>query len=122
MKTLSFDTTLELVNAAYVRLEVLDNIRFTKYRENMLALCYASQDKDYIGLAAARKRARAQVVKSIASYVWGKPEPRIADYLTFEPYIFLAASLVANYRTEIVAALEGFDVGQLAALDVCAFH
>ncbi len=125
----------KLVSRAYTALESLNNIQWTPYRDRCFEMAQA-EERAHVRCApddyqrpcgySVNGAARLFVVKRIAEYlvqylVHSCKTPTIADVLHYQPSAIYAASIVANYPQEIIAALAGFDIEQLARLDYCKY-
>lgn len=123
-----------IVDRAYSALHVLNNIKWTAYRDRCFQMA-AQEERDHrrgkpadVRLPAGASvpaAARLFVVKRIAKYLshTGKQthRPTIADVLSYPPSAIYAASIVANYGAEILRAWKGQDIARLADLDYCQF-
>ncbi len=121
---------LALIETAFGRLHVLNNISWTNYREELLALCLDEEKRHRGGdfrehhtpdTVSANVAARMFAVKRIAEYLSGERMPRGKDYLHTRKSCFYAAGLVDDYRAEIRKAWKGLPIGELASLDYCEF-
>ena len=127
----------KLVDNAYSRLDVLNNIKWTAYRDKCFEMACEEERQHRRGKpdgwiypkgASIQGAARLFVVKRIAEYMLGDRVPSIGDILHFQPSAIYAAAIVANYPDEIRAAWDGkrnngltLNVSELAALDYCVF-
>ena len=120
----------KLVDNAYSRLDVLNNIKWTAYRNKCFEMACEEERQHRRGKpggwiypkgASIQGAARLFVVQRIAAYMLGDRVPSIGDILHFQPSAFYAAALVANYAEDISKALAGMDLRALADLDYCEF-
>ena len=118
----------KLVDTAYGRLDVLNNIKWTAYRDNCLDKAMAEERQHRNGTqrgriypkgASVNAAARLFVVSRIAQFMVGHSMPSIADVLSHQPSAIYAAALVANYGEQIKQAWAGLDIDALATLDYC---
>ena len=113
---------IKLINDAYSKLQILNNIDWTPYRENLYKLerqyernhrnwCNGREFDFSIDIAS-----KLFVVQHIASALKGTRHD-IKSYIYLKQSIFLAESLVLNYEDKIKEALKDFDLDQLCNLD-----
>lgn len=124
METMSKKDQIKLINEAYSKLDVLNNITWTHYRDNLFREHLAGEKQHDrmrpegttrgITLSEA---ARLFVVHWIAEYLQGKKAPEVADYINMRHEAFTSYSLVARYREEIEKAWKDTDVKALTELD-----
>lgn len=124
--------TIKLARLAYDKLEPLNHISWSSYREKLFKMCVA-EEKDHRGFvggfreshtadtASVQDAARLFAVKRVAEYLL-KPEdmPKGKDFLHIQPSCFQAAGLVDEYRDTILKLWIDLDITQLASLDYCA--
>ena len=110
------------IEDAYMRLGVLNNIDWTAYRDQLMNLEkeYERKHRNFChgrkyGLTVAQA-AKYFTAKHIIDALNGQ-EYTVADYLKIKKSVFMAQSLVANYRDKIEATLQGFDYASFAELD-----
>lgn len=114
-----------IVSKAYSRLDVLNNISLTPYRDRCFRMA-CEEERDHRrfkpdGLripASVADAGRFFVVLRVAECLLGK-RPDIKDLISTQPSAFYAASLVANYQKEIREALTGIELRVLVGLDYC---
>jgi hypothetical protein len=123
METLTKNQKLKLIKTAYSLLDVLNNVRWTAHRDDLLKLC-KEEEKHHRGMTGNEYKltideaAKLFVVYRVAQYLARViAEPVAKDFIVMQKSAFYAASLVANYRTEIETAWQGVDLEQLCALD-----
>ena len=121
-----------IVNEAYSRLDALNNIGMTAYRN----VCYRMALEEERGYrrgtpagwtwpkgATPQAAARMFVVNRIAEALTAIDDDdrklTICDVLHTQPSAIYAASIVANYGAEVMRAWDGLDVTELANLDYC---
>lgn len=125
----SLKEKLVLVDRAFAALDCLNNISWADHRDVLLGLTLDEEKQHRTGnfaqyhpdAVSARTAARLMAVFCVAGYLTDKKVPTIKDYISMKKSFFYAASLVANYRDEIIAAWEKLPVAELAALDYCEF-
>lgn len=116
------EKTQNRIDAAYAALDFLNDKTMTRYRDTCFKLAASEErrhrrgDPGYRGTIA--QCARFFVVYRMAQHVLYVPSmPTIAGVIRYQPSMIYAASLVANYKVEIHAALKPHDIAWLAALD-----
>ena len=118
-----------LVAKAYRALEPLNNIKHTAYRNVCFELACEEErghrrgfgHDEYPDGATVSAAGRLFTVKRIAEALIGDRLLSVRDYINVQKSAFTAQSVVENFREEATAALEGFDLKELAGLDYCAF-
>lgn len=116
----------KIVSDAYSRLDVLNNIQWTAYRDVCCEMAATEERKHrgsrmgYSRDASVLNAARMFVVLRIAEALLGK-RFETKDLLHVQPSAFYAASIVANYEAEIRAAWADLEIRELVALDYCEF-
>lgn len=115
---------LKLIRDAYDRLYCLNNITWTKYRDNLYREHLEGERQHDRMRPEGTDRgitlsdaAKLFVVHWIAEYLFGKKAPDVASYINMRKEAFTSYSLVANYRKEIEAAWKDINVQALAGLD-----
>jgi hypothetical protein len=115
---------VKTINQAYSKLGVLNNIRWTAYRDDLFNMNKQdetrhrkSMDRDYSGNASVSDCAKLFVVKSIAESFLNKSEYTIKDYLIIRKSCIYAQSVVENYKEIIEKAWSGENIKSLADLD-----
>ena len=112
---------IKLINDAYSKLQILNNIDWTPYREEIYKLekqyernhrnwCNGREFDFSINIAS-----KLFVVQHIASALKGTRHS-IKSYIHLKKSIFFAESLVLNYEDKIKEALKDFDLNQLCEL------
>ena len=115
-----------IVNEAYTRLDALNDISMTAYRNVCFRMALEEERGHRRGWrwpkgASAQVAARLFVVKRIAEALTATNDRKltIKDVLHTQPSAIYAASIVANYDDEVMRAWDGLDVAELADLDYC---
>jgi len=118
-----------IVNEAYTRLDALNDITMTAYRNVCFRMALEEERGHRRGApagwrwlpkgASAQAAARMFVVKRIAEALTATNDRKltIKDVLHTQPSAIYAASIVANYGAEVMRAWDGLDVAELADLD-----
>lgn len=113
---------IERINSAFEALEVL-NFGWTR-EERDKVFAFAVEEEELHRGSETRFRctieeaARMTVVRDLAAFVTDTvPIPTIAQVISFRPSHIYAASIAANYRTEIMDALKPHNILWLASLD-----
>jgi len=112
---------IKLINDAYSKLQILNNIDWTPYRENLYKLerqyernhrnwCNGREFDFSIDIAS-----KLFVVQHIASALKGTRHS-IKSFIYLKQSIFFAESLVLNYEDKIKEALKDFDLDELCEL------
>lgn len=112
---------IKLINDAYSKLQILNNIDWTPYRENLYKLerqyernhrnwCNGREFDFSIDIAS-----KLFVVQHIASALKGTRHT-IKSFIYLKQSIFFAESLVLNYEDKIKEALKDFDLDELCEL------
>jgi hypothetical protein len=124
METMTKSAQVKLIKEAYSRLDCLNNITWTKHRDNLFKAHLEDEKQhdsgrpEHIGRGITLSdAAKMFVVCWIAEYMLGKAAPDAASYINMRKEAFTSYSLVANYRKEIEKAWQGLDVKALAELD-----
>jgi hypothetical protein len=120
---------LKLVRTAFDRLEFLNDLTWTPYRERHLAMCIEEEKghrgfgcdfrKHHPNAVGIKDAARSFVVKRIAEYLSGEAPPKGKDFLHIQRSCFYAAALVDEYGTKIREKWAGLDLAALSSLDYC---
>jgi hypothetical protein len=119
-----------IVDRAYHALYVLNNIKWTAYRDRCFDLACAEERDHRRGKpadvtlpkgASVQAAARMFVVKRIAEALLGIHPLTVKHFLSVQQSAFYAQSIVANYEQECREALAKFDLEQLANLDYVEF-
>lgn len=117
--------TQKLIDAAFARLDVLNNISMTRnYRDELVELCRTEEVRHRKSCGGSKgytvpvdTTAKLFVVHDLAAFATGARQlPDMKDALSLRDSYLLAAMLWANYPEEIARAL-GSDAPALAALD-----
>lgn len=121
---------IRMMRRAYDALEMLNNIKWTRYRDDLFAECRDEERRHRTGdfneshtsdTISVYDAGKMFAVKRIAEYMNRSKLPAIADYLNIQRSCFTAAALVENYREQIAKAWAEFDLAELASLDYCEF-
>jgi hypothetical protein len=119
-----------IADEAYTRLDALNDITMTAYRNVCFRMALEEECGHRLSApagwrrpkgASAQAAARMFVVKRIAEALTATDDRKltIKDVLRTQPSAVYAASIVANYRDEVMRAWDGLDVAELADLDYC---
>ena len=116
---------IKIVNQAYSKLGVLNNIRWTAYRDDLFNMNKQDEikhrksfdNRNYSGVAPISDCARLFVVHHIAESLLNKCKYTIKDYLMIRKSCLYAQSLVENYKEMIEKAWESENIKNLADLD-----
>jgi hypothetical protein len=110
---------LKTIRAAYQALTILNDISRTKYLTE-LAEQIRQEEKTVErsdDTLSRTQRVELYTVWRIAQYMTGERMPVLRDYLCTRTHIYIAASIVLNYREKITEAWKSFDVETLALID-----
>ena len=116
---------IKTVNQAYSKLGVLNNIRWTAYRDDLFNINKKDEinhrksfgDRNYSGVASISDCAKLFVVHNIAESLLNKSKYTIKDFLTIRKSCIYSQSLVENYREIIEKAWQDENIKSLADLD-----
>lgn len=114
--------TRQMIERAYERLDRLNNIKMTAYRDKLHGMNERDEKRHRRGnphgyKVPAALTAKFFTVRDLARFATGVHElPSIRDALSLREAYVYAAMLYANFKPEIDAAL-GADVQALADLD-----
>jgi hypothetical protein len=116
---------IKTVNQAYSKLYVLNNIKWTVYRDDLFNMNKQDEirhrksfgERDYSGVASISNCARFFVVHNIAESLLNKSKYTIKDLLIIRKSCLYSQSLVENYREEIEKAWKDENIKDLANLD-----
>jgi len=107
-----------LINDCYDRLDVLNEINWTRYRDDLFKMERKSErdhrksrfdGREYSKRAISiNDSARYFACKHILDALVQEP-PSVKGFLSLKRSIFYGHSLVANYRTRIERSLDGFN-------------
>jgi len=113
---------IKLINDAYSELRILNNIDWKSYREDLYKL-ERQYEKNHRNWCNGREfdfsidiASKLFVVQHIASALKGTRHS-IKSFIYLKQSIFLAESLVLNYKDIIKDALKDFDLDELCKLD-----
>ena len=114
--------TLKTIQDAYSSLRVLNNIDWKSYREDIYNL-EKQYEKNHRNYCNGREfnitvdmSAKLFVVQHIASALKGTRH-EVKSFIYLKQSIFLAESLVINYKDKIKEALKDFNLDDLCNLD-----
>ena len=120
-------TTTRLIDRAYTALDRLNDVHHERYLDRIYDLAAAGERQHRRGHSEGRYQcsvataAKMHVVRWLVVYATYQSElPTVAEMLTMRDDTVLAAMVVANYRDDILKALEGIDLERLCALDYVA--
>ena len=116
---------IKIVNQAYSKLDVLNNIRWTAFRDDLFDMNKKDEirhrksfnNRDYSGVASISDCAKLFVVHNIAESILNKSKYTIKDLLIIRKSCIYSQSLVENYREIIEKAWESENIKNLANLD-----
>jgi hypothetical protein len=116
---------IKTVNQAYSKLGVLNNIRWTAFRDDLFDMNKKDEirhrksfdNRDYSGVASISDCAKLFVVHNIAESLLNKSKYTIKDLLIIRKSCIYSQSLVENYREIIEKAWESENIKNLASLD-----
>jgi len=120
--TLSKKEQLKLIDKAYYELELLNNIQWTHYRDELFELCKTEEkkhDRNRVNRGiTVNEASKMFVVKRIAEYLLDeKRMPSMDSFIWCLQSCFYSASLVLNYRERIKKAWSELDIQSIASLD-----
>jgi hypothetical protein len=117
--------TIKLANSAYYKLQTLNNINWTAYRDELFNMnlkdekqhrkAFGSETRNYE--ASMSDCARLFTVKHIAEALIKPDRYKVADIIRIKKSCIQAQALVDNYQDRILEAWKGFDFQVLADLD-----
>jgi hypothetical protein len=116
---------IKTVNQAYSKLEVLNNIRWNAFRDDLFDMNKKDEirhrksfdNRNYSGVASISDCAKLFVVHNIAESILNKSKYTIKDLLIIRKSCIYSQSLVENYREIIEKAWESENIKNLASLD-----
>ena len=116
---------IKIVNQAYSKLDVLNNIRWTAFRDDLFDMNKKDEirhrksfdNRDYSGVASISDCAKLFVVHNISESLLNKSKYTIKDLLIIRKSCIYSQSLVENYREIIEKAWESENIKNLASLD-----
>jgi len=116
---------IKIVNQAYSKLDVLNNIRWTAFRDDLFDMNKKDEirhrksfdNRNYSGVASISDCAKLFVVHNIAESLLNKSKYTIKDLLIIRKSCIYSQSLVENYREIIEKAWESENIKNLASLD-----
>ena len=115
---------LKLINTAFDRLECLNNITWTTYRDNLFDL-HKKEEKQHDNLRPSGTSRGLTITESaklftvcwIAEYLLSQKAIDAKDYINVRASAFYAYSVAMTYKTEILKAWEGLSLEDIASLD-----
>jgi len=116
---------IKTINQAYSKLDVLNNIRWTAFRDDLFDMNKKDEirhrksfdNRDYSGVASISDCAKLFVVHNIAESLLNKSKYTVKDLLIIRKSCIYSQSLVENYREIIEKAWESENIKNLASLD-----
>ena len=116
---------IKTVNQAYSKLEVLNNIRWNAFRDDLFDMNKKDEirhrksfdNRNYSGVASISDCAKLFVVHNIAESLLNKSKYTVKDLLIIRKSCIYSQSLVENYREIIEKAWESENIKNLAGLD-----
>jgi len=116
---------IKTINQAYSKLDVLNNIRWTAFRDDLFDMNKKDEirhrksfdNRDYSGVASISDCAKLFVVHNISESLLNKSKYTIKDLLIIRKSCIYSQSLVENYREIIEKAWESENIKNLASLD-----
>lgn len=117
--------TLQLIRSAFSALDCVNNQGFNNYRDKIFQLAVAGERQHRQGYGpykvSVADAAKSFVVRWLTHYAAHRDEvPTVKALLGLRDDCALAAMVAENYRADILKALAGFDLEQLASLDYVA--
>ena len=116
---------IKLINKAYDCLDCLNNISWTKYRDNLFDH-HKREEKQHDQIRpegtqrgiTITEAAKLFTVCWIAEYLTqSKRAPEASEYINVRPTAYYAYSVAMTYKKEILKAWEGLDIKAIASLD-----
>lgn len=125
MSTLTKKEQIKLINDAYFKLDCVNNISWTKYRDRLFDMNKEGEKQHDQGRPEGTTRgititeaAKLFTVVWIAEYLTkAKKEPDPKNYINMREEAFYAYSLAMTYRKEIKEAWKEIDIMELAKID-----
>jgi len=116
---------IKTINQAYSKLDVLNNIRWTAFRDDLFDMNKKDEirhrksfdNRDYSGVASISDCAKLFVVHNIAESLLNKSKYTVKDLLIIRKSCIYSQSLVENYREIIEKAWKSENIKNLASLD-----
>jgi hypothetical protein len=116
---------IKTINQAYSKLDVLNNIRWTAFRDDLFDMNKKDEirhrksfdNRDYSGVASISDCAKLFVVHNIAESLLNKSKYTVKDLLIIRKSCIYSQSLVENYKEIIEKAWESENIKNLASLD-----
>ncbi len=116
---------IKTVNQAYSKLEVLNNIRWNAFRDDLFDMNKKDEirhrksfdNRNYSGVASISDCAKLFVVHNIAESLLNKSKYTVKDLLIIRKSCIYSQSLVENYREIIEKAWQSENIKNLANLD-----
>jgi hypothetical protein len=116
---------IKTINQAYSKLGVLNNIRWTAFRDDLFDMNKKDEirhrksfdNRDYSGVASISDCAKLFVVHNIAESLLNKSKYTVKDLLIIRKSCLYSQSLVENYKEIIEKAWESENIKNLASLD-----
>jgi len=116
---------IKTINQAYSKLDVLNNIRWTAFRDDLFDMNKKDEirhrksfdNRDYSSVASISDCAKLFVVHNIAESLLSKSKYTIKDLLIIRKSCIYSQSLVENYREIIEKAWESENIKNLSSLD-----
>ena len=123
--TMNKKETIKLINEAYYKLDCLNNISWTKYRDRLFDMNKTSEKQHDRGRPEGTSKgititeaAKLFTVVWIAEYLTeAKKAPDAKDYINVRAEAFYAYSCAMQYKAEILKAWEGMDIESIASID-----
>ena len=117
--------TIKLANEAYYKLQTLNNINWTPYRNELFEMNLKDEKQHRKAFGGEVREyetpmadcARLFTVKHIAEALIKPNRHTIKDILHIKKSCIQAQSLVENYQDRIIEAWKGFDIQALSELD-----
>lgn len=116
---------LKVINDAWWRMGILDNMTWTPYRKEIYHLEkeYERRHRNYtrphggMNMSQAAKYFTAKHIFDGLRMLKAGKQYSIKDYLAVKKSVFYAHSVAAVYEKEIIEAFDGFDWEAFASLD-----
>ena len=116
-----------LVSRAYSRLDILNSLTMTRYRDRLFRMCVEEEREHRRGRpsnwhppkgATVQAAGRLFTVQYLVECILGK-RFSVEDLIYIRPSVMYAQSVALNYQKEIREALSDMDLPELRRLDYC---
>lgn len=110
---------IKMIREIYSRLDVLNNFKFTPYRDDLFDQCLKSERQhrkgrpDSVGCGvSATDAAKYFTIKYIIETLITEKTYAIEDFISIRKECFYGQSIALNYKNEINEALRQFDINK----------